>query len=72
MTGQSVSGRALLTADDVAGRLGVPKSWVYAQVRAGGVPHVRLGRYVRFRPEAIDEWLAAIEREARPSGRIAT
>lgn len=53
---------SLLTADDVAGVLGVSRDWVYSEVRAGRIPHVKLGRYVRFRAESIDQWLAGIER----------
>jgi excisionase family DNA binding protein len=52
----------LLTVDDVAQRLGVTKDWVWAQARAGRIPHVRLGRYRRFREEAIEEWLASLEK----------
>ncbi len=52
----------LLTAEDVALMLGVPKTWVYAQARDDRIPTVRLGRYYRFRPEAIDAWVR--EREA--------
>lgn len=52
----------LLTAEEVADRLGVSRSWVYAAVRSGEIPHLKLGRYVRFRPETIDAWLADIER----------
>src|SRR4051812_35142850 len=37
----------LLTAEEVAEALRVPRSWVYAEARAGRLPHVRLGRYVR-------------------------
>jgi excisionase family DNA binding protein len=51
----------LLTVDEVAERLGVTKDWVWAQARAGRIPHVRLGRYRRFREEAIDAWLAQLE-----------
>jgi len=53
---------ALLTAEDVAVLLQVPKSWVYAEARAGRIPHVTLGRYRRFRREAIEAWLASAER----------
>jgi excisionase family DNA binding protein len=35
--------------------------WVYREVRAGRMPHIRLGRYVRFRRESIDAWLASRE-----------
>jgi excisionase family DNA binding protein len=51
----------LLTVDEVAERLGVTKDWVWAQARAGRIPHVRLGRYRRFREESIDEWLRRLE-----------
>jgi excisionase family DNA binding protein len=52
----------LLEAADVATLLGMTKDWVYAEVRAGRIPHVRLGRYVRFRSESIDAWLLESER----------
>jgi excisionase family DNA binding protein len=51
----------LLTVDEVADRLGMTKDWVWKQVRAGAIPHVTLGRYRRFREEAIDEWLRRLE-----------
>ena len=51
----------LLTVDEVAARLGVTKDWVWAQARAGRIPHVRLGRYRRFREESIDAWLRDLE-----------
>lgn len=41
--------------------LGVPRSWVYDQSRKGQIPTVTLGRYRRYRREAIDEWLREIE-----------
>jgi excisionase family DNA binding protein len=53
---------SLLTADDVAGLLGVSKDWIYAEVRADRIPHVKLGRSVRFRPASIEEWIASMER----------
>lgn len=31
--------------------------WVYREVRAGRLPHIRLGRAVRFRRESIEAWL---------------
>ena len=54
--------RALLTADEVAARLRVTKCWIYTEVRAGRMPHVRLGRYIRFRAAALDSWIEQIER----------
>ena len=55
----------LLTADEVAELLGVPVSWVYEQSRAGRIPTVTLGRYRRYRREAIEQWLSALEQQAR-------
>lgn len=55
---------SLLTAPDVAKLLGVPTSWVYDQSRRGRIPTVTLGRYRRYRREAIDAWLRQIENDA--------
>ena len=60
---------ALLTAGQVAKLLGVPTSWVYEQSRRGRIPTVTLGRYRRYRAQAIDEWLEELERsEENPLG----
>ena len=60
----------LLTADELAERLGMKTEWVWAQARAGRIPHVRLGRYRRFRESAVEEWLR--ELETGGSGRSAS
>jgi excisionase family DNA binding protein len=54
----------LLTAHDVAERLGVTPDWVWAQARAGRIPHIQLGRYRRFREEALEVWMADLERRS--------
>ena len=56
LVGLSVVTR-LLTVDEVADRLGVTKDWVWSQAREGRIPHVQLGRYRRFREEALERWL---------------
>ncbi|MBA3407130.1 MAG: hypothetical protein H0U06_03560 [Solirubrobacterales bacterium] len=38
-------------------------AWVWAQTRAGQIPHVH-GRYRRFREEAIDQWIAQLEQNS--------
>ena len=55
-------GRALLTAEEVAVLLGMGVDWVWEQSRRGRIPTVRLGRYRRYRREAIESWLADLER----------
>ena len=54
--------RALLDATEVAELLGVPTSWVYAEAQAGRLPHVRIGRYRRFRRRTVDAWIDDHER----------
>jgi excisionase family DNA binding protein len=61
-SGDPSHGARLLVADDVAGLLGVSPAFVYALVRRGDLPAVRVGgRYVRFRSQAVDEWIAMHE-----------
>jgi len=55
---------ALLSAQDVAEIVGMTKDWVYAETRAGRIPHVQLGRYYRYRAESIEAWLRGIEQRA--------
>jgi excisionase family DNA binding protein len=52
----------LLTADEVAAFMRVTRAWVYAETRRNALPHLRLGRYVRYRRSAIEEWMAGAER----------
>ncbi len=47
----------LLTADDVAERLQVPRSWVYRAAREGDLPSVRCGRYRRFDEGDVEQWI---------------
>lgn len=54
----------LLTSEQLADRLNVPPSWIREQTRsralnADPLPHLRLGRYVRFRWESpeLEAWL---------------
>jgi excisionase family DNA binding protein len=61
MAADAVVEKTLLDADEVAKMLGVKPSWVYARARAGEIPHVALGRYRKFRPDAIDAWLRKLE-----------
>src|SRR3954453_1497023 len=56
---------ALLVAGEVAELLRMTPAWVYAETRANRLPHVRLGRYVRYRRAPI---LGPLEAE---EGRIA-
>ena len=53
----------LLTVKEVAAVLKVSPSWVYEHTRARGVPraerlpHIKVGKYVRFDAESVREFL---------------
>jgi excisionase family DNA binding protein len=51
--------RQLLDSAGAAELLNVPKSWVLAEARAGRIPHIRLGRYVRFEIAELEAWYQA-------------
>jgi excisionase family DNA binding protein len=52
----------LLTADEVADLMRVTRAWVYAETRRNAIPHLRLGRYVRYRRTAIEAWMQTVAR----------
>jgi excisionase family DNA binding protein len=58
-----LSGDPLLSAEQVGELLGVPRSWVWEQSRKGRIPTVKLGRYRRYRREAIERWIEELESE---------
>jgi excisionase family DNA binding protein len=64
----SVTG-SLLDAKDAAKLLNVPASWVLAEARADRIPHVRLGRYVRFDADDLREWAKERRRGPRVTPR---
>jgi excisionase family DNA binding protein len=49
----------LIDAREAAELLGVPYTWLLAEARARRIPHHRLGRYVRFSPADLRDWLDA-------------
>jgi excisionase family DNA binding protein len=55
----------LMTAEQVAELLGMDVEWVWKMSRRGQIPTVTLGRFRRYRREAILRWLEEIE--SRPS-----
>ena len=55
----------LLTVDEVAQLLKVPKSWVYERTRRRGADRlsvIKLGKYVRFEKSAIKALLEGTQR----------
>ena len=66
------SAAPLLDAKGAAALLNVPASWVLAEARADRIPHVRLGRYVRFDAGELQAWWLTRRRGPwRATGRVA-
>jgi excisionase family DNA binding protein len=51
----------VITADEVAALLRMTPAWVYSETRRNRIPHMRLGRYFRYRRSAIEAWMSAME-----------
>jgi excisionase family DNA binding protein len=47
----------LLTVDELAQRLSVPRSWIYKNVQRKAIPYIKVGRYLRFCEASIDQHL---------------
>lgn len=48
----------VMTVDEVAAYLRIPRASVYKLAQKGRIPGQKVGRHWRFRRETIDEWLA--------------
>ena len=57
LRGQFLNPVALLTVEQLAEHLNVPKSWIYERTRDNTMPHVKIGKYVRFSLPDILNWL---------------
>jgi excisionase family DNA binding protein len=55
----------LLDARAAGDLLGVPATWLLAQARKNAVPHVRLGKYVRFVADDLERWVETVKRGPR-------
>ena len=50
----------LLTVDELAESLSVPKSWIYSRTRETGpeaMPSIKVGKYCRFVLDDVLDWL---------------
>jgi excisionase family DNA binding protein len=61
----------LVDSSEAAELLGVPSTWLLAEARADRIPHVRLGKYVRYEPDALVAWWRA-EHAHGPSPAVPT
>lgn len=49
--------RKLLTVKEVSGYTGLAPDTIYTMVSQRKIPHVKLGRLVKFDLELLDKWL---------------
>ncbi len=54
----------IITASEVAALLRMTPAWVYAETRSNRIPHMRLGRYFRYRRSTIEAWMNELERDS--------
>lgn len=54
--GKSMAG-PWLSADDIAGHLGITKDTVYAWIAGKGMPAHKFGRLWKFQVSEVDEWV---------------
>ena len=47
----------LLDAAEAARLLSVRPSWIYEAVRAGRLPHLKIGRHIRFLRSDLESWV---------------
>ena len=62
LTVSEVTGKELLTIQEMAQLLKVKPSWIYfrtMQTGANAIPRLKLGKYLRFNPGAVMEWIEA-------------
>ena len=52
----------LLDAKQAGELLNVPPSWLLAQARRDAVPHVKLGKYVRFDQADLLAWIESVKK----------
>lgn len=52
-------GEPLWTADEVARYLNLPRARVYYWANKGVLPHIRIGRSLRFAPEQVRKFVGA-------------
>ena len=54
--------RKLLSAPELARRLGISRAYAYSLMSSGGITTVRVGRLVRVSVDAVEAWIAARSR----------
>jgi len=59
MTEPTVTASDLMTPQEAADYLRVRPSWVYEAARGRQLPHIKVGRHLRFLQADLDAWIEA-------------
>jgi excisionase family DNA binding protein len=62
----------LLTPQQIADYLGVKPSTIYQWTHQGFIPHVKLGRLVRFREADVAKWIEKRSEKGRKTRSVDT
>jgi excisionase family DNA binding protein len=54
---ESVLAEPLLDARDAASLLTVRPRWIYDAARSGALPHIKIGRHLRFLRSDLERWV---------------
>ena len=65
-TGQPLSPRLMLTAEQAAEALGIGRTTVFALIKSGELDSVRIGHLRRVPADAIDAYTARLQAEQHP------
>jgi len=61
----------LLTPQEIADILGVQPSTIYQWTHQGYIPHVKLGKFVRFKAKDVEKWVERKEESGRMTKKLA-
>lgn len=58
-----------LTIQEAAELLRVKVGWIYERTRTNSIPHVKLGKYLRFDRDELIAWVGEFKRSGRQADR---
>jgi len=55
---------SLMSVKELSVYLGVKEQWIYERVSLNEIPFIKMGKLLRFKKSAIDQWLKSQETPA--------
>jgi len=60
----------LLTPQEIAEVLGVQPSTIYQWTHQGYIPHIKLGKFVRFKAKDVERWVEGKANNGRVTKKV--